>query len=177
MANKILTPSTLWNDFDDTLELCAEEEAISSENGMRLNRVRFSGRETGKGRVRIFANFALPAEGTKFPALLILPDADKTVCPALMQRFTARGFAVLMPDYRGKFPDCEEYTEYPENVPYANFAEAGRHIAYADETAKETSWYEWVAVARYCMRYLKSREEIGAWACSASSAAARSPGS
>lgn len=70
-------------------------------------------------------------------------------------------FAVLMPDYRGKFPDCEEYTEYPENVPYANFAEAGRHIAYADETAKETSWYEWVAVARYCMRYLKSREEIG----------------
>ena len=161
MANIILTPSTLWNDFDDTLELCAEEEAISSENGMHLNRVRFSGRETGKGRVRIFANFALPAEGTKFPALLILPDADKTVCPALMQRFTARGFAVLMPDYRGKFPDCEEYTEYPENVPYANFAEAGRHIAYADETAKETSWYEWVAVARYCMRYLKSREEIG----------------
>lgn len=177
MANKILTPSTLWNDFDDTLGLCAEEEAISSENGMRLNRVRFSGRETGKGRVRIFANFALPAEGTKFPALLILPDADKTVCPALMQRFTARGFAVLMPDYRGKFPDCEEYTEYPENVPYANFAEAGRHIATPTKRQRKlpgtNGWLWRVTVCAISNRAKRS----GAWACSASSAAARSPGS
>lgn len=161
MANKILTPSTLWNDFDDTLELCAEEEAISSENGMRLNRVRFSGRETGKGRVRIFANFALPAEGTKFPALLILPDADKTVCPALMQRFTARGFAVLMPITAVNFPIAKN----TPNIPRTCLTRISRRRADTsptpDETAKETSWYEWVAVARYCMRYLKSREEIG----------------
>lgn len=160
MANKILSPSTLWSDFDDTLELNVEEEMISEEKNERFFNVRFLGRETEAGRVRIYAQLSLPAEKSKYPALLILPDADQTICPELMRRFTSRGFAVLMPDYRGDFEGCDNFTEYPEDISYANYSQAGRHICFADETAKETSWYEWVAVARYCVRYLKSREDI-----------------
>ena len=160
MATKILTPSTLWNDFDDELELNSEEEIVSEENGISTENVRFSGRETGAGRVRIFARMARPAEGDNFPALLILSDADKTISDELMRRFVSKDFAVLMPDYRGGFEDTENYTVYPENISYANFAQAGRRIDHADETAKETCWYEWVALARYCVKYLKSRKDI-----------------
>ena len=55
MANKILTPIALWKDFDDTLPL--EEETIfeARAGGVVLREVFFSGRETGDGRVRIYA--------------------------------------------------------------------------------------------------------------------------
>ena len=162
MTNKILTPSILWNDFNDSLPLDTEEKlTTTSENGVGFYDVHFSGRETSVGRVRIFARFCRPCEGEKFPTLLVLPDARETFCDELMQRFASRGFAVLMPDYRGKYGDeIGSYTEYPSDIPYADFAQAGRHMYYADATAKETSWYEWVAVARYCVRYLKSRMDV-----------------
>ena len=75
-------------------------------------------------------------------------DAYKTFCK--------EGYAVLMPDYRGEWEGCEEHTVYPKAISYANYASAGRHLCYADETARETSWYEWTALARYCVRYLGS---------------------
>ncbi len=159
MANKILTPSTLWNDFDDTLELNTQETLLSTYENVKFYGVRFDGRKTEEGRVRVYSQIAVP-EGDKHSALLILPDADHTVSVELMRRFADKGFVVLMPDYRGKYDDCENYTEYPQDVFYANFKEAGRRMYYADDSAKETSWYEWVAVARYCLRYLKERNDI-----------------
>ena len=68
---------------------------------------------------------------------------------------------MLMPDYRGEWDGCEEYTIYPEGISYANYRLAGRHLDFADESAKETSWYEWVAVARYCLKYLQAMQGIG----------------
>lgn len=159
MANKILTPSTLWQDFDDSLDLNVEETLVSNDNGTSTFSVRFLGRQTQEGRVRIYSQFSIP-EGNKHSALLILADANNSVCPELMKRFTDKGFAVLMPDYRGKFENSENFTEYPNCISYANFKNAERHLYYVDESAKETCWYEWVAVARFCIKYLKSREDI-----------------
>ena len=162
MANIILTPTTLWNNFDDTQDL--RERVLEERTGekMLLRAVRFSGRTVGEGRVEIFARFGMPAEGTKFPALLILPDCRSTADESLVRRFVRNGYAVLMPDYRGESELAqEERTVYPEEIAYANYAKAGRHMDYAEPTARETSWYEWVGVARYCLKYLRSMPQIG----------------
>ena len=155
MANKILTPVTLWSGFDDSLPLQTEEKNESSRGNVVLSEVVFSGRAVGSERVRISALYARPAGGKAAASLLILPDADKTCDETLVCGFAERGYAVLMPDYRGEWEGCAFYTRYPASVSYANFKDADRHFLYADETAKETCWYEWTAVARYALRCLK----------------------
>ena len=161
MTNKILSPTMLWSDFDDSqpiqctvLEERAEEKAV-------FRRLRFFGRSVGDERVNIYALCAEPLRAENIPALLIMPDCIGTVDEALARRFAEKGYAVLMPDYRGEWEGTEEYTIYPAQVEYANFVKAGRHMDFADETAKETSWYEWTALARYCIRYLRSLPQIG----------------
>ena len=155
MANKILTPITLWSGFDDSLPLHAETKREYTAGKTVYSEIAFSGRAVGGERVRICALYAHPAEGGSYPALLILPDAGRTYEEALVRLFAEKGYAVLMPDYRGAWEGVKNYTVYPQAVAYGNYKDAGRHLFYADETAKETSWYEWVAVARYALRLLR----------------------
>lgn len=151
----------MWNDFDDQLPLNESVLGERDAGKARLRTVRFAGRAVGEARVDIFARYAEPCEGDKCPALLILPDADRTIDDAAVLRFASLGYAVLMPDYRGSWRGAEGYTVYPEAIGYANLRESERHFDHADETAKETSWYEWVAVARYCIRYLRAQPNVG----------------
>ena len=117
MANKILTPTTLWNDFDDQLPLNESVLGERDAGKARLRTVRFAGRAVGEARVDIFARYAEPYEGEKFPALLILPDADRTIDDAAVLRFASLGYAVLMPDYRGSWRGAEGYGSLTEDNP------------------------------------------------------------
>ena len=156
MANKILTPITLWSDFDDSLPMQCTVLEEREEDGLLYRKLRYFGRDVGGVRVNIFAAYCAPAADTAPPALLILPDAAQTADFAFAERFARKGYAVLMPDYRGEWDGCDEYTIYPDAVSYGNYRAAGRRIDFADDTAKETSWYEWVAVARYSCLYLRA---------------------
>ena len=160
MANKILTPLTLWSDFNDSLPLHAETAEQTTENGVQFARVRFDGRAVGEERVRISALLASPAAGKEHPALLVMPDCRLTADKTLAALFAQKGYTVLMPDYRGEWEGAEEHTVYPQSIAYANAAQAGRHMCFADETARETCWYEWTALARYCVRYLRGLENV-----------------
>lgn len=156
MANKILSPTMLWNDFDDSLPVQCTVLSERTEDKIVFRRLRFFGRAIGNERVNIFALYAEPVKPDSIPALLIMPDGRLTADEEIAARFARRGYAVLMPDYRGEWPETEDYTIYPAAVDYANYVRAERHMNYADETARETSWYEWTAVARYCIKYLRS---------------------
>lgn len=155
----ILTPVTLWKDFDDTLPLDEEIVAERVENGAIIREVFFGGRQTEKGRVNIFAKYVFPANETVFPAVMILFEAGLPADMKFVRRFVARGYGVLCVDYCGG-DKGEKHTFYPEDVDYANFARAGRAIDRAEPTARETSWYEWAGVARYAARYLNERPEV-----------------
>ena len=156
MSN-ILTPVSLWKNFDDTLPVQAEITGESTEDGIKTQYLSFYGRETGAGRVKIYAAFAQDTTAPADDAVILLPDSSGSVDGALMNFFVRRGYSVLMPDDRGKTEGAENYTVYPENVAYANYSERGRYRDFADEDALHTSWYEWVAVAKYCYNYLKER--------------------
>ena len=161
MANKILTPVTLWNGFDDTLPLqCTIEDEIQKDK-MILRRLRFLGRAVGDKRVNIYAIYACPLTGDSYSALLVLGDVTKSVDETLAERFVDKGYAVLMPDYRGTWEDTDGYTIYPEEIGYANYRNVGRYMDYADEDARKTCWYEWVAIGRYAVQYLKSLPQVG----------------
>ena len=56
----ILTPVTLWKDFEGDLPLEAEVVTERIEDGCVDREVRFSGRRTEEGRVRIWALYTVP---------------------------------------------------------------------------------------------------------------------
>ena len=161
MANTILTPITLWKDFDDTLPLNTEFLSEKSLEGAKMRDVYFLGRQTEYGRVKIYGKYYTPVGLDSFPAVLVLFEAGYPCDEKLVMHFIRKGCAVLGIDYSGDLGDGR-HTIYPRDIDYANLARAGRRMDYADDTARETSWYEWAAVARYAARWLKEREEVTA---------------
>lgn len=161
MAQSILTPVTLWKDFDDTLALNEELVSQREENGAVIKDVYFYGRQTQKGRVKIYARYVVPKGATSFPAVMILFEAGMDFDEFFIAHFVNNGYGVLCVDYCGE-NGKELYTQYPDDIDYANYTRAGTHIDHADPTARETSWYEWAAVARYGVRYLKEQQGVTA---------------
>lgn len=159
MANMILTPVTLWKDFDATLPLNEETISEREEDGIVFRDVYFYGRQTEKGRVKIYAQYVFPAGEEEFPAVMILFEAGMVADMKFVRRFLKRGYGVLCVDYSGE-NGAEHYTRYPADIDYANYVRAGRAMDYAEPTARETSWYEWAGVARYAARYLAERPEV-----------------
>lgn len=159
MSN-ILTPVSLWKNFDDSLDTQPQIISEKIEDGVKTEFMYIPGRETGSGRVKIFAAFACAQSSVSEDAVLLLSHSDGTVDQALINHFVKRGYSVLMPDYRGIAEGAEHYTVYPDVISYANLSLCGRHKDYVDDDAFHTSWYEWVAVARYAFTYLSRREGI-----------------
>lgn len=157
MANQILTPVTLWRDFDDTLPLNEEIVSERREGNVVVREAYFYGRQTATGRVKIFSRYYEP-DGAE-AAVLTLFEAGLPVDETFVKMLNDRGYAVLCTDYCGD-DGTDRYTVYPEDVDYANYARAGRAMTHADRTAKETSWYEWAAVARYAVRYLREKPAV-----------------
>lgn len=157
----ILTPVTLWKDFDETLPLDEEIVREWRENSAVFRDVYFSGRQTKKGRVKIYARYAFPEGAEKCPAVMILFEAGFPFDRTFIMRFIKEGYAVLAVDYCGE-REKSLYTRYPEDIDYANYVRAGKHLTEAVPTARETSWYEWAGVCRYAARYLKEKPEITA---------------
>lgn len=159
MGNIILTPVTLWKDFDDTLP--TDEEILSErEDDFCLHReVYFYGRQTGAGRVKIFAHWFAPKNTAEFPAVMVLSEAGHPADLKFMRMLVERGYAALFVDYCGE-DGTEKHTVYPSDIDYANFVRAGGAMEYAEPTARETSWYEWAAVARYAAKYLSEKPEV-----------------
>ena len=156
MAQAILTPISLWKDFDASLELQPEVLDSWESDGILYRETAFSGRQTDTGRVRIYGVEVRPLAEEKLPALLLLTEANSAVDLRLAERFARRGYCVFCMDYRGETAETGNYTHYPEDVDYANLLRAERRFLHADDGAKKTAWYEWTAAAIYAVRYVRS---------------------
>lgn len=156
MSN-ILTPISLWSNFDVSLDIKAEIKSEVISQGVKIEKITFLGRDTGNGRVKIAAAFASEPQTPVAGTVLIMPDSTQTIDEGLLKFIVKHGYAALMVDYRGEWEDCAFHTEYPENIAYANTAKCGRRKDYVDTTAQQTSWYEWAGVGLYARKYITER--------------------
>lgn len=159
MSNTILTPITLWRDFDESLPLNEEIISETESDGVVYKELYLLGRQTDYGRVKIYAKYYTPTDAETYPAVMVLFEAGFPADYTFVHHLIDCGYAVLCVDYCGDMGEGR-HTIYPRDIDYANFIRAGRAMHYADNTAKETSWYEWAAVARYAVRYLKEKKEV-----------------
>ena len=164
MAKTILTPITLWKDFDDSLPL--NEEIVSEKQSEKFDckEAYFYGRQTAKARVKIFSRFFTPKGAEEYPAVMVLFEAGLPTDMNFVRYLIERGYGVLCVDYCGD-DGTETHTVYPADIDYANYARAGKALTRAEETAKETSWYEWAAVARYGVKYLRAQPRVTKAGC------------
>ncbi len=156
MSN-ILTPISLWSNFDVSLDIKAEIKSEVISQGVKIEKITFLGRDTGNGRVKIAAAFASEPQTPVAGTVLIMPDSTQTIDEGLLKFIVKHGYAALMVDYRGEWEDCAFHTEYPENIAYANTAKCGRRKDYVDTNAQQTSWYEWAGVGLYARKYITER--------------------
>ncbi len=178
---KIVSALSLWRQFD--VSRVPETEVVRVQKdegtGLQYTCLRYNGRATEDGGVRIFAYFARPNGNKPCPAILLLKEANKPLDPELMAYFVQKGYAVLMPDYSGKLTAedvealeeteaCEgqtfinepDYTVYPPSLAYANYATAQGMYDLEGIAADQTCWFEWTYAALYSLSYLKTREDI-----------------
>ncbi len=150
---------TLWKDFDDTLPLCEEIISEQEREDCIFREVYFLGRRSVYGRVKVYAKYYVPKGEDSYPAVMVLYEAGLPCDEKFVAHFVKLGYGVLCVDYCGEMGEGK-HTIYPRDIDYANFKRAGRAMEYVDASAKETSWYEWAAVARYAAQYLKSKPEV-----------------
>ena len=152
--NTLLTPISLWENFDDGLPLKGTSVNKIKVDGATMSEVYFSGRNIDGERVRVYGYYSEPDNAVK-GAILYLSGEDEVVGSESFKEFLHDGYAVLAVDIYGKRDNVTNYTEYPSAVSYANLSETGRHKDFVDESARETCWFEWVSAGRYAVKYLK----------------------
>lgn len=161
--SEMYTPVSLWKDFSDELDVEPVILDEHIENGIKYEQVNFYGRDTGNGRVQIYGLMASKSDSPSNECLLILRDSLENADERLLEYFVNKGYNALFVDYSGEREGTERFTKYPENVAYANVIKCGNPDNVPD-SAKQTCWYEWVAVGVYARKYLKERfntEKIG----------------
>ncbi len=134
------------------------------EGGVLYEYVNFSGRDTGMGRVTIYGVLATNAITPSHECVLLFGDSGEGIDEALLAYFVKNGYSALCVDYAGKRAGADRYTEYPENVVYANLSQCGRYKDFVDVDAEKTCWYEWVAVGVFARKYLSEKfatENVG----------------
>ena len=160
----IVSAISLWKKFNLNTPLCVSEWDISQKKSGRWSRVSYSGHEVEDGSVRIYARFCKPKGAGKHPAVLLLPEAGAPLDEELCGYFLAKGYAVLMPDYSGKMPtdaDTDFRTVYPPSLEYGNLVKARGLTDMQGLEAHQTTWFEWLYVSLFSLRFLKAREDIG----------------
>ncbi len=159
----ILSAVSLWKKFNTQSPLNASEWGEKQVKNASFSHIAYSGHAALDGSVRIYAEFAKPADEGKYPAVLLLNDVGKPLDQELLSYFAEKGYAVLMPDYTGKSVKDEENTPrtiYPPSLAYANYDMARGLDELGELSPEETCWFEWTYVALYSIEYLKSREDI-----------------
>ena len=163
MAGIIYTPVTLWEGFSPELPIGEEKAQEYERDGIVFSKIRFEGRTTSAGKVKIFALTAYDKRNAKMPGVLIFPSYGKKPDEKIVEYFAAQGYFAMMVDYCGKQNGYEDYTEYPSDVAYANFKEDRDGIHRVETDARRTCWYEWSAVAQYAAHYLRHHEMVSCY--------------
>ena len=78
----------------------------------------------------------------------------------MITEYVRMGYAVLAVDLCGKTQENGYSTVYPDSISYANYQNRENRMDTVEESAKETSWYEWVSVGRYALNFLTSQPKI-----------------
>ena len=155
MVETILTPTVLWKNFDLSKNIGANIVQEQKKGNIVYSKLFIEGRSVKDGKISIYAEFLRNAQKTESPAILLVEDFNISKDSKLAKDLVSKGYAVLMVDLAGYQEGKEFYTTYPQSINYANYENSKEDIYSIKKDAKSTCWYEWCAVLKYAVKYLK----------------------
>ena len=160
MSGTILTPVAIWRDFKVTTTPQVKALDKKKNGSVSYTTIEIEGRKIKDQTVKIRGVIAKGKCSTPAPAILLLRDFESGVDQVIIEDLAKKGYIVLDVDIAGKEEGKEIYTEYPEKIEYANYQNVKDSLYNVEGDVKDTCWYEWTAVLKYALAFLKSREEI-----------------
>ena len=155
MIETILTPTALWKSFELPENVSAKTIQEQNNGNIIETKLFIEGRKVKGGNVNIYAELIRNAKKSTMSAILLLEDFAINNNSSLKQDLLEKGYAVLTVDLAGHQDQKENYTEYPQSINYANYEVCKQDIYSIKKDAKATCWYEWSAVIKYAIKYLK----------------------
>ena len=149
MNDSLLTPKSLWQDFDAGLPLECVTTREFEDGGAEVTEMYFSGRATAFGRPRIFGTLRRSRRDSD-AVLVVIGDRSGGFDPGDYRGISGQCNLFFF-DYAGERAGTPKHTYYPMELTYANASAAGEDFNRAPRTARETSVYEWCAVCRYAV--------------------------
>ncbi len=155
MFETILTPSALWKKFNLPESVGANIVQEQNIDDIIISKLILEGRSLKDGKVSIYAELMRSKQTTIGPAILLVEEFAIDNCSKLAKDLVSKGYTVLMVDLAGFTQGKADYTLYPLSVSYANYETAKENLYSIKKDAKSTCWYEWCAVMKYAIKYLK----------------------
>ncbi len=159
MAGTILTPVAIWRDFDIKSSPSATVISQTKSGSINYTELTIDGRALSDGAVKIYARLAKGKGVVQAPAILLLGDFNRS-CKTLQDDLVKKGYIVMTVDIEGKVEGKERYTEYPQSISYANYEDVKSTLYEVLDNVDKTCWYEWTAVMRYALAYLKNVDGV-----------------
>ena len=153
MSGNILTPTTIWKDFNISFIPSAKIVQEFSVGKKTYTKLYIDGQTIGEEKVEIFATLVKGSFKGKKPAILLLQDFEYGFDDALVSALVDQGYVVLSIDIAGQNED-NQHTVYPEQISYANYKEVANKLFEVEGDVTETCWYEWVCATRHALKYL-----------------------
>lgn len=156
MADSILTPVSVWNDFKVEGERNIEILEETVKDGIIISRFYMDGKIVGGEPTRVFCTAAKSEKPSLLPCVYVLPDFKKDIDERFLISLAERGYYAFSTDFSGKKDGKEYYTVYPETVNYANYELSKDCLEVISTDVKSTAWYEWGCIGKYAIDYVSS---------------------
>ncbi|MFI3164422.1 MAG: hypothetical protein R3Y65_08310 [Bacillota bacterium] len=153
-----LSPADLWSQFEIP-ESTDYQTLQTDEFGEYVyEQISISGHKYGDGTCRIFGVYAYAKNaGKAMPCVLLVHDLGGRVDFSYIDYFLHLGFSVFMPDYSG-YREGERHTIFPPSREHMNFA--SRTTSDINREIEKSVWIHDTLIFRYCLAFLRGREEI-----------------
>lgn len=157
MANKILTPVTLWQDIDI---LCEDGYEIISEtvsDGLTIRELYFYGKP-GKDKmsIKLYGVYVFSEQQDCENVILVQDKVQHCINLPLMKKIAKDlDVSVFSVDVAGKREEVSLYTIYPEEISFANYEKAKENLMYMPDDSTQTCWFYWTLATLYAVDFLR----------------------
>jgi hypothetical protein len=152
MEYKIVTPQTLWKDFDP-YALDLETSLISDgKSDYSFSQYRFTALEQPDGKVRVAVEVLCPLEEVSNKTILVIGEYSKPTSRLLLEDLVLNGYCVVSPDISGV---SAFKTEFPESLSYGEYWIAGERLNRIVTTPYETNQFLYSRIIKRTIAFIE----------------------
>lgn len=152
MEYKIVTPQTLWKDFDP-YALDLEISLISDGRSDHLfSQYRFTALEQPDGKVRVAVEVLCPLEEVSNKTILVIGEYSKPTSRELLEDLVSNGYCVVSPDISGV---SSFKTEFPESLSFGEYWIAGDRLNRIVTTPYETNQFLYSRIIKRTIAFIE----------------------